>query len=380
MRAWVGISTREEPAEAAEEAIAAALDGGLRADAALLFAGPGYGERLPALIEAAGGLLGDAPAIGATANGVLGAGTEVEGAPAVAVLAIEGCEARAFLLTDLAGHEATAGPEIAAQLGGHARSEDLVVLLPDPGAYDTAAVVESVREGLATAAVVGAGAADPASSAAVWSGRRCESGGLAGIVIRARRPPRIGVTQACRITGEMRSVTRTQGHWILGIDGRPALDVYRESAGGPLAEDLRRAAAFVLVALPRHRLGPPCTSGYVVRQVVGFAEAEGAFALPEVPKPGDTIAFAVREPETAREDLVGMLDELGGPPPAVALYFNCSARGAGFFGVPGLEAAYLERAFGSAPVGGMFGSCEIGPIGGCPELLTHTGVLALLDG
>ena len=52
--------------------------------------------------------------------------------------------------------------------------------------------------------------------------------------------------------------------------------------------------------------------------------------------------------------------------------------GAGFFGVPGLEAAYLERAFATAPLAGLFGSCEIGPIGPSPELLTYTGVLALV--
>ncbi len=63
----------------------------------------------------------------------------------------------------------------------------------------------------------------------------------------------------------------------------------------------------------------------------------------------------------------------------MGLYFNCCARGAEFFGVSGLEAAYLEQAFGSAPVAGMFGSCEIGPIGESTELLTYTGVLALLD-
>jgi small ligand-binding sensory domain FIST len=61
------------------------------------------------------------------------------------------------------------------------------------------------------------------------------------------------------------------------------------------------------------------------------------------------------------------------------LYFKCCARGAEFFGFPGLEAAYLERAFRDAPIAGLFGSCEIGPIAGTPELLTHTGVLALID-
>jgi small ligand-binding sensory domain FIST len=75
-----------------------------------------------------------------------------------------------------------------------------------------------------------------------------------------------------------------------------------------------------------------------------------------------------------------MLAQFVGSPPAAGLYFNCCARGAGFFGVPGLEAAYLENAFGAAPIVGMFGSCEIGPVGRRPELLTYTGVLALLDG
>ena len=71
------------------------------------------------------------------------------------------------------------------------------------------------------------------------------------MVLRASRPPRIGVTQACRPITELLRVTRTQGHWILGLDGRPALDVYREVAREPLPTDLRRAAAFLLVAIPR---------------------------------------------------------------------------------------------------------------------------------
>jgi small ligand-binding sensory domain FIST len=165
----------------------------------------------------------------------------------------------------------------------------------------------------------------------------------------------------------------------MAIDGRPALDVYREAALGALADDLRRAAAFVLVAIPQDDAPLDGSGGYVVRQVVGFSEAERAFAIPETLEPGDTIAFAVREPEAAREDLLHMLAGLEAEPAALALYFNCCARGSQFFGVPGVEAAYLDRALGPAPVAGMFGSCEIGPIGAATELLTYTGVLALLD-
>jgi len=380
MRAGVGISTAREPRAAAEEAVAAALAGGLRPDSALLFAGPGFGRSLAEVLDAAIGCLGTEAVVGATAHGVLASGREVEGAPAVAVLAQSGLEAHPFLIGDLAGDEATAGSEIAAQIGGPARPEDLIVLLPDPGALRTDVLLESVRAHLEPACAVGAGAADPTADAPLlWCGRRRERGGLAGMVLRASRPPRVGVTQACRLTTELLRVTRTRGHWILALDDRPALDVYREVARGPLAEDLRRAAAFLLFAIPRDASDPRRPGGYVVRHIVGFAEDERAFAVPELMKPGDRIALATREPEAAREDLKEMLERLGGTPPALGLYFDCCARGSQFFGIPGLEAAYLDRAFGAAPLAGMFGSCEIGPIGNTSELLTYTGVLALID-
>jgi small ligand-binding sensory domain FIST len=175
------------------------------------------------------------------------------------------------------------------------------------------------------------------------------------------------------------TVTRAEQHWVLELDGRPALDVYREVVGGPLAEDLRRAAAFVLVALPRDPAAPLEPGGYLVRNLAGFAAERSAFALPEPVARGDQIAFVQREPEAAREDLKRVLEQLEDPTPALGLYFDCCARGASFFGVPGLEAAYLQNALGAAPLAGMFGSCEIGPIAGRPELLTYTGVLALLD-
>jgi small ligand-binding sensory domain FIST len=213
----------------------------------------------------------------------------------------------------------------------------------------------------------------------VWCGSEIDGGALAGLVLRGARALRIGVTQACRPVTPLLTVTRAQGLWILELDGRPALDVYREAARQPLADDLRRAASFVLVALPRDPGAPLAPGGYLVRNVAGFAPDANAFAIPEPIEKGAQIALVHREPETAREDLKAMLDGLASPPPGLALYFDCCARGAGFFGVPGLESAYLERALGDAPVAGMFGSCELGPIGGRAELLTYTGVLALLD-
>jgi small ligand-binding sensory domain FIST len=377
----LGCSTRADPRAAAEEACGAALAAAGKVDSALLFAGAGWGDSLPLLLDAAVGALGTEALVGASVHGVLAGGREIEESTCLAVLAWSGLDALPFLLTDPRGEELAACEEIAERLPGGPRPEDLVVVLPDPRSFDPQALLAALARALGPARVVGAGAGDPLAGAPLqWCGRVVASGGVAGMVLRAPRPPRIGVTQACRPATELLTVTRARGHWVLELDGRPALEVYREVARGPLAADLRRAAAFVLVALPAdpgaQRLEP---GSYLVRQVVGFEPDANAFAIPAPVQAGDRIALALREPEAAREDLKAMLRGLGGAPSAFGLYFDCCARGAGFFGVPGLEAAYIESAFGKAPIAGVFGSCEIGPIGARSELLTHTGVLALLD-
>ena len=378
--AGAGLSKQPDPRAAAEEACARALGGASQADAGLVLVSAEFGpEQLAPLLDAVQAGLGTRAFCGASAHGVLAEGQELEDGAGVAVLALSGLEAEPFLLTDLDPSRPRAGEEICARLGGDPRAEDLVVLLPDPREVPLLAVMDELRESLGPACVVGAGAADPVSSVPLqWCGEEVVSGALAGMLLRGSAPPSIGVTQACRPATEAFSVTRTRGHWILELDGRPALDVYREVARGPLGDDLRRAASFVLLALPRDPDASLEPGSYLVRNVAGFAMAEKAFAIPDTVKPGDRLGIVVRDPQTAREDLKAMLESLALERAAAALYFDCCARGVGFFGVPGLEAAYLEQALGPVPVAGMFGSCEIGPIGDRSELLTYTGVLAVL--
>ncbi len=311
---------------------------------------------------------------------MIGAGHEQEGGAGVSALAVRGLDAQPIWVPELADREDVAAEEIAERLPGGGRDSDLVVLIPDPRALQPEELLARVRDAVGAAGVVGAGAGDPISDAPlVWCGNEIAEGGLSGMVLRGARARRVGVTQACRPVTELLTATRTQGPWILELDGRPALDVYREAAREPLADDLRRAASFVLAALPRDAAAPLEPGGYLVRNIAGFAPDANAFAIPVAVEKGDRIAFVHREPETAREDLKAMLAGLGADPAGLALYFDCCARGAGFFGVPGLESAYLEQALGGSPLAGMFGSCEIGPIAGRAELLTYTGVLALLD-
>jgi hypothetical protein len=57
---------------------------------------------------------------------------------------------------------------------------------------------------------------------------------------------------------------------------------------------------------------------------------------------------------------------------------NCIARGRDFYGVPGLDTAYIHQRLGSVPVAGFFSGAEITPGGGFSPLHQYTGVLAML--
>ena len=59
------------------------------------------------------------------------------------------------------------------------------------------------------------------------------------------------------------------------------------------------------------------------------------------------------------------------------LYFNCAGRGSVFYGILGVDSAYIAQRFGDLPVAGFFGNAEMAPLRDRNLLFTHTGVLAL---
>jgi small ligand-binding sensory domain FIST len=367
----------EAAGRAAAEAAASAL-GGEPATAALVFASPSYDGDLSRLLAVVTDTLGTECVVGGTAAGLLAAGEDAEDEPAVAILAFAGLEAVPFLLTELRGREASAGATIADRLGGRPGPTDLVVLIPDATAISARPLLHGLQGALHPAALVGATSARGAATASrQWLGSRVETGGLAGLLIRGSREPQIGVTQAARPVTPTLTVTRAAGHWIQSIDGRPALDVYREVARGPLACDLRRAASFLLVAIPAAGDDALARDCYRTRRIVGFSEERGAFALPEAVGRGQELALVLRDPDQAREALGRMLAKFdGAEAPGAALYFSCTGRGRALFGVSGLEAGYVERALPGRAWAGMQGPGQIAPLGSRAEHLTHAGVLA----
>ena len=87
----------------------------------------------------------------------------------------------------------------------------------------------------------------------------------------------------------------------------------------------------------------------------------------------------LRDPEGARDSLRATLARASGLRADLGIYLDCTGRGHGLFGVPGLEAGYLDGALPGLPLAGMLGPFQLAPLAGRLELLTYAGVLALLD-
>ena len=169
---------------------------------------------------------------------------------------------------------------------------------------------------------------------------------------------------------------------MIELDGRPAYEVFAEAAG-PLAAELRRALAYVFVAIPVYENAQTIERGqFVVRNIVGASQEHGVIAVAFQPKVGDTVGFVLRDAERSRQDLKATLDELNDrldAPPAFGLYFDCVSRGAGLYNIPGHDSAYIRRSLGPVPIAGFFTGFEIGPLAEQTSLLQYSGVLALIS-
>ena len=371
--------------ELAEQAAKSALDqaGMSSAATALVMASAACGPEMSRVSDVVCGVLGTNQVVGASMSGLFSGGRLGEHIPAVGVLAFEGLDAEPFAITDVRGDEARIGAELLSQLNKAPGAHDLVLAFPDAQRLLVRPLIAGMREHLAPATLLGAGALGaPGHASFQWRGRDVFSEGVAGLILRLRHPVRMAIAHSFKPSEIRHEVTRCEGAWVLSLDGRPALGVYREHAREPLAEDVRRAAARLRVCrFPRRAdvQEAPCQS------VMGFDERRSAFALPEFLDRGDQLSFVVHEATAAREQLESTLDHLGADAPGLGMVFSAQGRGASLFGETDLEASLFERRHPGAALLGMQGAFAVGPNGaasalGAHDVLPASAVIALLSG
>ena len=381
LRAGAGLSTERDSARAAADATAAALESaGLgRADVLLLFATTHHGPGFTRATRTGGNLAGTDNVIGCSAAGVLAGELEVEGGPGVAALVLQGeLAARRFFVPLERGRPQRAADCVADAVADAARPGAVLFLFADSYNVQWEPLLQGLASGLPGVRVVGGGASENGSvgEVAVFAGNASSSNAISGVLLAGDLRTTVGVTHAVHRVGCVHRVTSAQGNVILALDGRPAYEAFAAVVPASLLEDPPRALAVVLAGLS---VGE---GEFVARHLRGFDPQRGAVALAAPVVEGQELFFGVRDPQGARDDLQRVLVDQAAAweatSPAAALYVNCVGRGRGFYGVPGLDTAYIRQHLGGVPVAGFFSGAEIAPGGAMSRLHQYTGVLAML--
>ena len=202
--------------------------------------------------------------------------------------------------------------------------------------------------------------------------------GLGGVQVRPV------VAQGAEPLGRPWIVTDCESNMVKTLGSRPALEVLQETMSELDEPTRERAARNLLVGLAMDEYRETHERGdFLIRNVMGADRENGALAINEAPRVGQTFQFQFRDAEAADQDLRQRLaaernDLAEGEEVLGALLCSCNGRGVGLFGDPDHDAAAIAEAFGPTPTAGFFCNGEIGPVGGQNHLHGFTASIALL--
>ena len=389
IRAGVGQSTESSTEKAVEQAFAAALAQAeiTQADMALIVFTAEHMRDQERLRNAVSHASDHAVVVGSSAAGILTGNGEIEGSHGLAVLTLasDQLQAEAFLFESLRGHDEEAGIKIAQLARPGLDSNLLTLLMPDSYNGQAQEMLHAMQREIGYAPVIGAGSSESGVAGATFQlcNDQVVSNAVTGLHLSGSFESSIDITQGCQPITEPLAITKADGNIIYEIDHRPAFEVFTSVLKGPLIEDLRRALMYVFVGLPADRGRNSVGGGeYLVRNIIGLDSEKKIIGVADQVCEGQAMIFTLRDGQRARDDLGQMLkrqsQRLAGKKPAFGVYFNCCARGASLYGIPGIDSAYIRQILGDFPLIGMFGGYELAPLGGANHLFAYTGVLALI--
>jgi small ligand-binding sensory domain FIST len=354
---------------------------------ALLFASAEYRPEFPDLVARARQLTGARLLVGCSGRGVIGAGKEIEGEPALALLAfsLPQAELTAVHLTqeDL---ERCRTPQDWHRLTGVAPGGTSAWLLfAEPFTMDAETLVDGLSAGYpGTPLVGGLASGDPRvrGTHLFLNGEVYDHGAVA-LALGGPYTVRTIVSQGAAPIGETWAITGARGHIIETIAQRPAYQVLVDTLRALPAEMQQRVQRNLLVGLAMDERRSEFRRGdFLIRNLMGIDPERGALAVGALPRVGQTLQFQLRDPDAADEDLRELLGraqkELGGRHPVGALLCSCNGRGVGLFGTPDHDARTLADLLGAIPVAGFFCNGEIGPVGERNFLHGFTASIALV--
>jgi small ligand-binding sensory domain FIST len=356
----------------------------------VVYGTPDMAPHMAHVVEMLAAVTGITHWVGGIGAGVCGAGQEFHDGYALSILVVTLPEKDWTFLPSLRQPEDTADaiPEswvftarpLIALVHGDPRNSavtDMVSLLPETldgyligGLISPPSGHGSMNSGQVVGTIAPAASDEPNRTTA---SRAITGGGLSGVLFGASVPISVGLSQGCMPLGKPHLITSMEDDWVMGLDGRPALDVLAEDVG-PLPEEGFSALSGIHGAIP---VEGSDTADYLVRSLVGLDPHEAALGIAADLVEGDRLMFVRRDRTSAEADLRAMIQRVlaraRGKPPRGAIYISCLARGEHLFGAENGELDIVAQELGPVPLCGFFAGGEISH----NRLYTHTGVLML---
>ena len=252
-----------------------------------------------------------------------------------------------------------------------------LLLLADPFSFPVQALytyLGSRHPGLRVLGGNASAAAGPGGNRLVLD-RQVHTSGAVGVLLGPGVDVDSVVSQGCRPIGRPYIVTRAERNYVLELAGSPALERLVQMTGDGMTEeeiDLIDQGLHLGQVIDERKLDFE-RGDFLVHNVLGADQANGAIAVDDVVPVGATVQFHVRDAATADEDLHQLLS---GREADAALMFTCNGRGMHLFGTPDHDAKVLDERVG-VPAAGFFAAGEFGPVGGRNFVHGFTASIAL---
>ncbi|MEO8905175.1 MAG: FIST N-terminal domain-containing protein [Polyangiaceae bacterium] len=332
----------------------------------------------------------DALLIGCSVQGVVSNATVTEDGYALGLMGFGGADVQCAvaLEREVQTSPREKGRRLAQSLKRDLKGEPKAVLvLYDPLAgIDVEAVLEGMRLEVDCPLVGGAAGQPwgPPRQTFQYLDGEVLSHGVVALGLSGPFAVEVGICHGTSPTGIASVVTKAEGNHVLEIDGRRAVDVWRETTGCKEEEMIHQShlAAWAVGVEVKGHAGQ---ADSVIRGAFGFAPDTGAVILQAAVPEGTRIMLHHRTVEQVMSGTQAMGRELAirlsGRKPWAVLGFECAARTYPFLGEANTNSEHQELRSTVAPDSpwlGMMAWGEIGPSGGRPAFHNYTYPLLLL--
>jgi small ligand-binding sensory domain FIST len=380
------VSTAEDTNQAARDVLSGLGSWDTPPDLALVFVSPHHVKGADALARVLGERLGAANLLGCTGETIIGNGQEFEESPAVSLWAawLPKTTIKAFALEYERTPEGGAFRGWPDELTGTWPEDALLLLLGDPFSFPADVFLSRINEDRPRVRVAGGMASAghaPGQNRLLLGGETFAEGAVA-VYLQGGVSMRTIVSQGCRPIGKPFVVTKAERNVIAELGGKPAFAQLREIFQSLPTRDKQLVQTSLHVGRVVSEYRDHFEQGdFLIRNVIGLDPKQGAIAIGDYIRPGQTVQFHVRDADAADGELKQLAAAVAasGGAPAGGLLFACNGRGTRMFPEPHHDARVLAEKFGPIPVSGFFAMGELGAVGEQNFVHGHTASIVLFE-